>query len=150
MFLRELAMHGIVARAARAASPAAGSRGAVQSFRDHRIRDRDFAQAWEEAKEQARGNVEAEIHRRAVEGYEEPIFGGPHREKIVGTVKRYSDRLLELRAKALMPEYRDHSKVDLNTARGDADLDATMRLLTLEELNQLEKLFTKIDERAKR
>lgn len=111
-FLRELAAHGIVARAARAASPHS-AHGCVQSFRDLRDDDREFAAAWDDAMDEARGAVESELHRRAVEGVDELIYGGRYREKVVGTVKKYSDRLLELRVKALLPEYRDRSQVEL-------------------------------------
>ena len=111
-FLEELASHGIVARAARAASP--NSVGfCVSTFRDARNRDPDFAAEWDEAMDQARGAVEAELHRRAVEGWEEPIYGGKFKERVVGTTRKYSDRLLELRAKALLPEYREHRKVEM-------------------------------------
>ena len=55
-FLAELARHGIVARAARAASPHS-ARGAVQTFRDLRAGDADFGCDWDEAMEQARGVV---------------------------------------------------------------------------------------------
>jgi hypothetical protein len=112
LFLAELARHGVVARAARAASPHSEN-GCAMSFRDARREDPDFAVAWEEAMEQARGALEFELHRRAVEGWEEPIYGGRHKEKVVGTVRRYSDRLLELRAKALLPEYRERRQVEL-------------------------------------
>jgi hypothetical protein len=112
LFLAELARHGVVARAARAASPHSEN-GCAMSFRDARREDPDFAVAWEDAMEQARGALEFELHRRAVEGWEEPIYGGRHKEKVVGTVRRYSDRLLELRAKALLPEYRERRQVEL-------------------------------------
>jgi len=69
------------------------------------------------------GSVEHEIYRRAQEGWEEPIYGGRHKEKIVGTVRRYSDRLLELRAKALLPAYREVSSVSVN-GRVTHNLDA--------------------------
>ena len=36
-----------------------------------------------------------------MEGWEEPVF---QRGELVGTITKYSDRLLELRAKGLMPE----------------------------------------------
>ena len=111
-FLEELAAHGIVARAARAASPNAAGY-CVSTFRDARNRDPEFLAAWDEAMEEARGAVECELHRRAVEGWEEPIYGGKYKERIVGTTRRYSDRLLELRAKALLPEYREHRKVEM-------------------------------------
>ncbi|MEH6791753.1 hypothetical protein [Parasphingorhabdus sp.] len=123
MFLAELARHGILVRAARAASPRASSQyGAVQTFKDERTRDEEFAAQWDEAMQAAEASVEAEIFRRAQEGWEEPIFGGRHREKIVGTVRKYSDRLLELRAKALLPVYRETTSVAVR-GRVTHDLD---------------------------
>ena len=107
-FLLELSRHGILVRAARAASPRASSRyGAKQTFLDERERDPEFARQWQEAVEAAEASIEAEIYRRAQEGWDEPIFGGRHREQIVGTVRKYSDRLLELRARAMLPAYRE-------------------------------------------
>lgn len=114
-FLTEIARHGILARAARAASPRASSRyGALQTFKDERERDPEFAQQWDEAMEAAKADVEHELFRRAQEGYLEPIYGGRYREQIVGYVTKYSDRLLELRAKALLPAYREISSVSVN------------------------------------
>lgn len=124
MFLAELARHGILVRAARAASPRASSRfGAVQTFKDERNRDEAFAAQWDEAVQAAEASIEAEIFRRAQEGWDEPIFGGRHKERIVGTVRRYSDRLLELRARAMLPAYRDTSSVSVR-GRVTHDLDA--------------------------
>lgn len=124
VFLAELSRHGIQYRAARAASPRASSRyGAIQTFVDERNRDPVFAAQWEEAMEAAKASVEHELYRRAQEGVEEPIFGGRHKEKVVGTVRRYSDRLLELRAKALLPAYREVSSVSVN-GRVTHNLDA--------------------------
>lgn len=56
-------------------------------------------------------------------GYAEPIYGGRYREQIVGYVTKYSDRLLELRAKALLPAYREISSVSVN-GRVTHNLDA--------------------------
>ena len=123
-FLLELSRHGILVRAARAASPRASGRyGAKQTFLDERDRDPEFAAQWQEAVEAAEASIEHEIYRRAMEGWEEPIFGGRHREQIVGTVRKYSDRLLELRAKALLPAYRETSAVSVN-GRVTHNLDA--------------------------
>lgn len=108
LFIAELARHGVLARAARAASPQSPDQsGALQTFRDERARDMQFSADWDAAMESARAEVEHEIYRRAQEGWQEPVYGGRYREQVVGTVTRYSDRLLELRAKALMPVYRD-------------------------------------------
>ena len=112
-FLAELARHGIVMRAARAASPHSAN-GCQSSFQDERARDPAFASAWDEALTTARADIEHEIFRRAQEGFDEPVFGGKYRERVVGTIRRYSDRLLELRARALLPEYRDAAGLIVN------------------------------------
>lgn len=124
VFLAELARHGIIVRAARAASPRASSQyGAVRTFKDERDRDEEFARQWEEAMESAKADVEHELYRRAQEGYSEPIYGGRYKEQVVGYVTKYSDRLLELRAKALLPAYREISSVSVN-GRVTHNLDA--------------------------
>lgn len=138
VFLAELARHGILARAGRAASPRASSRfGALQTFKDERERDPEFARQWDEAMEAAKASVEHELFRRAQLGWEEPVYGGKYREQVVGTVRRYSDRLLELRAKALLPAYRETSNVSVNGrvthgvdagVLGDAVAKVAMRL----------------------
>jgi hypothetical protein len=55
---------------------------------------------------------EAELDRRAFEGVQKPVFGkleGPHSGNgVIGYVREYSDRLAEIRMRALAPErYRD-------------------------------------------
>src|SRR3546814_6228719 len=121
-FLAELARHGIAVRAARAASPQS-AQGALSTFKNERQRDPEFAAAWEEALDTARAEVDHEIYRRAVEGYDEPVYGGKYREQVVGTVRKYSDRLLELRARAMLPAYRDAASINVNK-RVTHDVDA--------------------------
>ena len=53
----------------------------------------------------ALGVVEAEIHRRGIEGIDHPVI---HQGKITDTYKQYSDNLLMFRAKRLDPEYKDN------------------------------------------
>lgn len=114
-FLNELRLHGIMARAARAASPRASARyGALQTFKDERERDPAFAAQWEEAMQAAEASIEHELYRRAQIGWDEPIFGGRHKERVVGTVRKYSDRLLELRARAMLPAYRETHGIAVN------------------------------------
>lgn len=120
VFLSELSKHGIVSAAARAASPHAQGTCAP-SFYILRRNDPEFAAAWDDAIEQATGSVELELHRRAVEGYEEPVY---QRGELVGTITKYSDRLLEIRAKALMPnKYIERRAVELS-----ANLNVTQEL----------------------
>ncbi|WP_326525576.1 hypothetical protein [Sphingomonas sp.] len=123
-FIAELARHGIANRAARAASPhSASATGCLSTFADERQRDPEFALAWGEAIEEARAEVEHEIYRRSTEGVDEPVYGGKYREQVVGTVRKYSDRLLELRARALLPAYRDAAALNVNK-RVVHDVDA--------------------------
>lgn len=130
LFLADLSKHGIVVRAAAAASPHTKTRqGAARTFRDLRNRDPKFARRWDDALEAATAEVEMELHRRAVLGWDEPVY---QRGERVGTVRKYSDRLLELRAKALMPNYRDRSTVDSNL-----NLKAEDRPLTRAEAEAL-------------
>lgn len=135
-FIAELARHGIAMRAARAASPQS-SAGALSTFKDERHRDTEFAVAWEEAVESARAEIEHEIYRRSTEGYDEPVYGGKYREQVVGTVRKYSNRLLELRARAMLPVYRDAAALNVNKRvthdvdvglLGDAVTPVAMRL----------------------
>lgn len=62
--------------------------------------------------------VEGEIIRRGVEGVDEDIFATYKGEAtIIGTKTIYSDKMLELYAKANIPKYKDKSSiVDVNTS----------------------------------
>ena len=56
------------------------------------------------ANRSALGVVEAEVHRRAIEGIDHPVI---HQGVITDHYKQYSDNLLMFRAKRLDPSYRD-------------------------------------------
>ena len=87
------------------------TRGVIYRERE---RDPQFAMDWETAIEEACDKLLGEMWRRGVEGVEEPLYqgGGPvmiqdpnDEEKTVqATVRKHSDRMLELLAKAHMPE----------------------------------------------
>lgn len=67
--------------------------------------DGQYAQDFAEAHANACESLEAEARRRAVEGYEEPVF---HKGEVCGTVQKYSDTLLIFLMKGAMPEkYRE-------------------------------------------
>ena len=78
----------------------------------------EMADRTEAAMADYREAIEAEIHRRAIEGVPEPIIGGKDRDEIVTYVQRYSDRLLEFHAKRHIPEYRSAQQIDLNVRGG--------------------------------
>ena len=125
-FLAELRKHGIATQAARAATPnSTHYQGGLSTFSQARARGmRDIvdgetdtlcaqlAQGWEEALDEARDVIRGEIYRRAVEGWEVPVFQGGRQ---VGSIRKYSDRLLEVRARAILPEHRKdgEEKTDL-------------------------------------
>jgi hypothetical protein len=73
----------------------------------YKLRERDpsFANAWEEAIEEAADVLEAEARRRATIGVDEPVF---YKGLPVGSVKRYSDSLLMFLLRGIRPDaYRD-------------------------------------------
>ena len=128
LFLTELARTGVIAEAARIASPNSKA-GAVSTFRTERTRDAEFAAAWDEALDHATGIIEREVFRRAVEGWDEPTRFGP--------VRKHSDRLLELLAKAKSPQYRERRHYEVE-ARTEKKLDLSSlpphKLALLKEL----------------
>ncbi len=74
------------------------------------LKDAEYCKAFDLAKEDAANTLEAEAHRRAVEGWEEPV--GWYKGKAGGTVRRYSDTLLIVLLKGLLPEkYRERVEV---------------------------------------
>lgn len=124
-FLGSLAISGVVTSACEATGIA---RKTAYHWRDH---DPAFAEEWDEALATATDRLEAEAHRRAVLGNEEPVF---HRGQLVlkrdpdtgevlkdsngdpipMTVSKRSDRLLEIMLAAKKPNEYGRRSVDLN------------------------------------
>ena len=72
----------------------------------------DFDQKWIEAKQAYVERLEAESDRRAVEGYDQPVF---YKGEQCGTTKKYSDSLLMFRLKAEAPDkYRERVDTDVS------------------------------------
>lgn len=80
-----------------------------------REKDPAFRERMNEAKARFGERLEAEALRRGALGVEEPVF---YRGRQVATVKKYSDRLLELILKKANPEYREHITADVNVRGG--------------------------------
>lgn len=83
--------------------------GIIQNFQRHY--PDTFGVLWrasracgEDYRKEAR---EAEAHRRAVKGWKEPVY---YKGIECGTIRRFSDRLLELLLKADNPKYRDQGQ----------------------------------------
>jgi len=104
-----------------ASAAAAGvTRRAAELLRE---RDETFAAAWAEAREEAADHLEDEARRRAVDGWEEPVYGsgGPGRgTEEVGTIRRFDSTLLIFLLKGARPEkYRERFDTKLS---GSLDL----------------------------
>lgn len=81
---------------------------------EHKANDEAFAAAWDDAIEEATDALEAEARRRALEGWDEPVW---HHGIQCGVVRKYSDRLLELMLRAHRTRYRSQS-VELSGPNG--------------------------------
>jgi hypothetical protein len=95
---------------------------------NHRRSEPDFAAAWDEALEVATDALEAEARRRALEGWEEPIFCGGEE---CGRVRKYDSTLMIFLLKAHRPEkFRENTAVQhsgdltIRIEYADADRDA--------------------------
>ena len=96
----------------------AARRAGISRRRAYDVRDVDpvFAAAWKDAVETAIDTLEAEAWRRGKEGWDEPVFyRGEIQRDAEGkpvTIRKYSDRMLELLLKAHRPEkYRERYDV---------------------------------------
>jgi len=78
-------------------------------------KDADFAAALAEAKEDFKEAVEREVLRRAVMGWEEPVY---QQGLLAGTVRKYDSNLLAMLIKKLDPSYKEKSTVDVNLTGG--------------------------------
>lgn len=85
----------------------------VDTVRRHQNDDPIFALALAEATAIYEDSIRQTVHNRAIEGWDEAVW---YQGVQVGYVRKFSDRLLELHAKARVPEYRD--KVDINVSGG--------------------------------
>ncbi len=85
----------------------------VKTAYNARKADAEFDAMCESARARYADSIRAEVRRRGVFGWVEPVFQGGTQ---VGLVRKYSDRLLELEAKRVDPAYRD--KVALEHSGG--------------------------------
>ena len=96
--------HGTVTAACRIAGIS------KQTAYDARKEDPEFAEAWAEAVDYVGDVLEQTAFQRAVQGWEEPVYQGGN---LVGTIRKYSDKLLEICLKGARPEkYRERISTD--------------------------------------
>lgn len=93
---------------------------------NHRSSDPAFARAWDEALDEATDALEAEARRRALEGFEVPVF---YKGEECGIIRKYSDGLLMLLLKAYRPgRFKDKPK-------SEPEKPSRMEIVLLEEGN---------------
>jgi hypothetical protein len=81
-----------------------------QRFYERRREDEKFAAAWDEALAKGTEALEDEARRRAVDGWEEPIY---QRGELVGHVRKYDSKLLEFLLRARDPgRFRESVQVN--------------------------------------
>lgn len=106
------------ANVSEAARAAAIARRTAYDWRDA---DPDFAAAWAEAEQEAVDRIEREALRRAVEGWDEPVW---HQGQQCGVVRKYSDRMLEILLKGHRPKFSERHVI-----AGDADNPLTLDVI---------------------
>ncbi len=83
--------------------------------RQHALKHEDFKEGMAEALQDYRDMLENEAHRRAVTGIKRAIY---YKGEVVGHELLYSDRILELKLKRNIPEYRDKFSLDVEHKGG--------------------------------
>jgi len=114
-YLDEVARTGLLMRSAAVADVS------YQTIKRNREEHDEFEAAVQEALDVYRETIEAEIHRRGMEGVETPVFGSLGANAgtgVVGHVRKYSDKLLELHAKRHIAAYREKAQIDANITGG--------------------------------
>lgn len=94
--------------------------------------DSKFAEEFEASMQLYREMLAAEVHRRAVEGVEEPVFYqgrvATDKEGVPVGVRKFSDRMLELLIKRHDPSFRDRQVVEQHNINVNAALDDLEKL----------------------
>ena len=104
--------------------------------------DEDFSFAYNQAKEDAKDTLRAEIYRRGKEGWDEPVYQMGY---LAGKVRKYSDTLLIFHAKMLMAEYRDKQQLEV-TGKDGGPIQVNHSKLSDEELATLEDMWKKAND----
>ena len=117
-FLRTFSQTANVMLSARAAGIA---RQTIYYWQEHDTDD--FSKRYNIALEDAKEAIEAEIYRRGVTGWDEPVH---YKGEVVDTIRKYDHTLLIFLAKGLMPsKYRDRGAV-VTAQFGDKEKGVTL------------------------
>jgi hypothetical protein len=77
--------------------------------------DEAFRAEMSEAYDKGTDALRDEARRRAVDGWDEPVF---QKGELVGQIRRFDSRLLELELKRRDPSYRENHRVEVSGAAG--------------------------------
>lgn len=117
-YLDDLAKHGNVSKAARAAGMK------LKTVLQYRKADSEFAEAEELAQQEASDALEDAARTRAVDGIEQAVFDKEGR--VTGFKTTYSDSLLTLLLKGAKPDkYADRQKSEISNPDGSLRPDET-------------------------
>lgn len=100
-----------------------------------RERDEEFAQEWDDTAARWENNARESIYNRGIIGWDEPLIsqGKVVRDEFGGVmyVKRHSDILATLYAKAYLPEYKEkNNNIEIHTQIAAVAETAKTELLT--------------------
>ena len=102
----------------------------------HLTQDPDFKAAYDESMQNFREIIEVEIQRRALLGWDEPVY---QLGEFVGTVRKHSDRMMELLAQRHIPEYKKNFTIDHNVSGGVLVVPGVL------PVKQFEAKYTKVE-----
>lgn len=85
----------------------------------HRLKkqDEEFKEWCDDAMLSYRESLERECHRRAIEGWDEPVFS-QKLGTVIGVIRKFDPRLLELMLKRHIPEYREKFEGEIKVSGG--------------------------------
>lgn len=134
-YLDNLAVTGTHAAASASIGISTGTASAWRKDDGFRMEIEEESYTFQQLCEQALGifadNIESEVYRRAVTGYEEPVVykgmvmtevdeeTGLHKPV---TVTKFSDRLLEIMLKGQKPKYNGESQININAGENSGVL----------------------------
>ena len=141
--LNQLANTGVCYRACKAYGTSA-----VHLYRLRKANE-DFNELVMEALGLYQEKIAQTVHNRGLEGWDEPVY---YQGKQCGTIRRYSDRMLELQAKRHCKEYREKSEVQHKHSGGvlvvqrDANNSAYEKDAWLEEAQKAKRIKSTVIE----
>jgi len=100
----------------------------AKTVRAHLKQDKEFNEAYEQARGVYKDKVHEQAQKLAITGVEKPIIGGRFRDEIVAYETVYSSSILAMEMKRTNPEFKDSHKVDLNAQGGVMLIPAGMTL----------------------